>query len=167
MADELKLYELTDAAEVVTQGGFYTNPDTGEIYFEPSQMDALTMRIEDKLAGCVSIVEKYDNYIKSIDGEIKRLQTLKKSYKSNSERMKGYMLHNIKKLKGTKLELPKNRISIGTCPPHVEVYDLDMVPDEYKRVTVEPDKRAILAALQSGEDVPGAALVSNERLVLR
>lgn len=165
-SDELKLYELTDAVTQAIDEGYYADAETGEILFDSSDVDALAVRIEDKLAGCCNVVERYDSYIARIDAEIHRLQDLKKGYKSKAERLKGYMLHNVKKLDG-KVELPTHRLSVSKCAPKVEILDMDALPDEFKRVTVEPDKRAIAAAIKDGEDVPGAALVSNERLVLR
>ena len=166
MPDELKLYELTDAVTKAIDEGYYADEETGEILFDSTDVDALAVRIEDKLAGCCNVVERYESYIARCDAEIKRIQELKKGYKSKAERLKGYMLFNVKKLNG-KVELPTHRLSVVGCKAKVQVLDLEAIPDKYKRITVEPDKPAIYTALRAGEDVPGAALVSNERLVLR
>ena len=166
MADDLKLYELTDAITGAIDDGYYVDEATGEILFDSSDIDALAVRIEDKLNGCANVVERYDGFMSQIDAEIKRLQELKKGYKSKVERLKGYMLHNVKRLDG-KVELPTHRISVAKSPASVQILDEDAIPERFKRVKVEFDKRAIAAAIKDGEDVPGAALVSNERLVLK
>ena len=166
MPDELKLYELTDAVTKAIDEGYYADEETGEILFDSTDVDALAVRIEDKLAGCCNVVERYESYIARCDAEIKRIQELKKGYKGKAERLKGYMLRNVKKLDG-RVELPTHRLSVARCAPKVDILDMDALPDEFKRITVEPDKRAIAAAIKDGHDVPGAALVSNERLVLK
>lgn len=166
MADDLKLYELTDAITKAIDGGYYVDGDTGEILFDGSDVDALAVRIEDKLNGCANVVERYDGFIGQIDAEIHRLQELKKGYKSKIERLKGYMLHNVKRLDG-RVELPTHRISVAKSPAAVQILDEEAIPEEFRRYKVEFDKRAIAVAIREGRDVPGAALVSNERLVLR
>ena len=165
MTSDLRLYELTDAISAAIDGGYYVDEETGEVIFDSSDVDALAVRIEDKLNGCANVVESLEGYVDSIDAEIKRLQELKRHYNSRIESLKGYMLRNVRKLNG-KVELPTHRLSTRKSRA-VEIIDLDAIPEGYKRIKVEPDKRAIAAAISAGVDVPGATLVQNERLVLK
>ena len=52
----------------------------------------------------------------------------------------------------------------------VDIYDPDLIPEEYKRtkITVEPDKIRIKEAiLKDGEFVPGATIKENKNLKIR
>jgi hypothetical protein len=67
-----------------------------------------------------------------------------------------------------RLERPLYSASIGTSPPSVKVSDLDALPEQYRRVTVEPNKIAIGAALTAGDAVSGAAFGNPEpRITIR
>src|SRR6188768_1939649 len=57
----------------------------------------------------------------------------------------------------TRITAPDFSASIIPGRPRVVVPDVDALPDEYVRTTVEPDKTAIANALKAGEDVPGAS----------
>jgi hypothetical protein len=50
----------------------------------------------------------------------------------------------------------------------VVIDDDDLIPDFYKSetVTVTVSKASIKAAIQDGEDVPGARLIQTQRLVI-
>lgn len=57
-----------------------------------------------------------------------------------------------------KLTLPEATITPRSAIPHVEVDDLDALPQGYFKLARVADKRAILASLTRNEDVPGAHL---------
>jgi hypothetical protein len=64
-----------------------------------------------------------------------------------------------------KLDAPDFTASIIPGRPRVVVPDVDALPDEFVRTTVEPDLSAISAALKGGAEVPGASF-SNAAPVL-
>jgi hypothetical protein len=65
----------------------------------------------------------------------------------------------------TRLQSPDFTASIIPGRPRVVVPDVDALPDEFVRTTVEPDLSAIAAALKGGAEVPGASF-SNSAPVL-
>lgn len=54
--------------------------------------------------------------------------------------------------------LPEAKISVVNSPDKVIITDEDAIPEKLFRVTKEPNKAAIKAAIKNGEDVPGASL---------
>lgn len=50
--------------------------------------------------------------------------------------------------------------AVAATPKAVVVTDIDALPEQFRRVKVEPDKAAISAALKAGQTVPGATLTN-------
>lgn len=48
-----------------------------------------------------------------------------------------------------------------------EGLDLSKLPDEYKKVTIEPNKTNIREALENGIEIEGCRLVENVSIVVR
>lgn len=60
---------------------------------------------------------------------------------------------------GTKsVTLPEAKISVVNSPAKVLVTDESAIPDAFCKITKEPNKVAIKAAIQSGTIIPGATL---------
>lgn len=67
-----------------------------------------------------------------------------------------------------KLTLPDATVSITKPRVVVEITDLDAIPQGYARFEKKADKTALKAALEAGEDVPGAALgLSDDGIMVR
>lgn len=56
------------------------------------------------------------------------------------------------------IALPEGKISVVNSPEKVIITDESAIPDAFMRVTKEPNKTAIKAALKSGNIVSGATL---------
>jgi len=61
-----------------------------------------------------------------------------------------------------KMERPRGTISRRAGGVSLVITDEAAIPSQLTRTRVEPDKAAIKAQLQAGEDVPGAALVRGD-----
>lgn len=61
-----------------------------------------------------------------------------------------------------KWELPEGTLGIRKGVPKVIIFEPKDIPEGYLRVTVEPDKTLIGAALKAGANVPGATLSNAE-----
>lgn len=61
-----------------------------------------------------------------------------------------------------KMERPGATVSIRKGAMSVAITDDSQIPTQFCKTTVAPDKTAIKAQLQAGEDVPGAELVRGE-----
>lgn len=58
------------------------------------------------------------------------------------------------------------RFSLTDIAKRLEIVDVDLLPDEYKieKTVYEPDTAAIRAAIEAGEEIPGANLLGGKRL---
>ena len=69
------------------------------------------------------------------------------------------------------IECPYFKLSVRKSPPSVEVFDAAQIPAQFMRTPEPPppapDKKAITEAIKDGQEVPGARLVSGERLEVR
>lgn len=107
----------------------------------------------------------------AIEDEIKRLQGKQAAITAKQERLLGYLAGNLKRAGITRIEdSPLVTIKFAKNPASVDVLAESQIPEQFW-VQPEPppkrlDKRAILAALKQGEDVPGACIKQGERLVI-
>lgn len=67
-----------------------------------------------------------------------------------------------------KIQLPDATVSITSPRVVVEITDLESIPQGYAKFEKRADKTALKAALEAGEQIPGAALAfSEEGLMMR
>lgn len=131
---------------------------------EPEQLadclDSIKGAIEEKGGSIVSMIQNWQGDVDAIDSQIKRLQAMKKSVVTRQEKLKEYLRYNMVESGITKIEHPLFKISIRKPAKKVKVTDVEALPDELVRVSVEtkPDLNAIKAALKNG-DVEGAELI--------
>ena len=114
------------------------------------------------------ITRKFESFEKTIDDEIKRLQALKKSYKSNKERLKQYLAYNLEQLWKDKLETELFKFSFRKSEA-VEILDEDKIPADYKKqeIVYKIDKTAIKKDLKDWKEVPWTNLKINKNLQIK
>jgi hypothetical protein len=123
--------------------------DTAEMVETPEQQEQIFAEIQQALTNAVEKRDRVNQFLvhcesqqAAIDAEIKRLQTLKKSFTKAQERMEDYVLRTIQALgadeKGRyrKLEGRTVVFSARPCPASVEVRDEAAIPAEYKTLTI-------------------------------
>ncbi len=137
--------------------------------------------IEEKLAEFFNLsmeqAKKFDGLYwayKAIEAERKALKekfrlinemqaSLLQSYDRSLDGIKNYLLflHN-KKLIDDKNIGNRSTITIYDSPPSVQkiLTDIEELPEKFKRIKVEPDKKAIINAYKQGRDVSKYASIS-------
>ena len=69
------------------------------------------------------------------------------------------LMHRLLERTGTRsVDLPEAKISVVNSPDKVIVTDEGAIPDAFCKITKEPNKVAIKAAIKSGTIIPGATL---------
>jgi chromosome condensin MukBEF ATPase and DNA-binding subunit MukB len=81
---------------------------------------------------------------------------------NKAERLRGVVLQALSELGLSKLDAPDFSASVGGGAFKVIVTDKTAVPDDLCRITREPDKAQIKAAIIRHGDVPGAELANGE-----
>lgn len=166
----MNLYEMSgalrDLCELMASGDL-----------TPEQADEAAAMASRLLAE--DLPQKVDNYcglLKSMEGdeatlkaEEERLAKRRKASENARKRLMGYLddgLHRagLEKVKGTRFT-----VSLAKKPPSLRVVDEAQIPAHYW--TEQPpklDKRGLLLVLKTGEEVPGAEIVTGaKRLSIR
>lgn len=162
----MKIYEIPSTLRDLLDR-LDADPDTGEV-----DGDALFAYAEyqgqaaEKLEGTACYVRELEAEAEAIKAEEDRLAKRRKALEGKAARLKAYMMPAIESMGGkVKGVMASLRISRTQA---VYVFDLDALPDAFKRVVtkVDPDKVALKKALKAGEDIPGAALEDRQSVVI-
>lgn len=143
------------------------DPDTGEVDGEALAAYAeYNAAAAEKLEGTACYVRELKAEADAIKAEEERLAKRRKALENKSERLKNYMMPALEAM-GGKVKGVMASVRIGKSQA-VTVFDLDALPDAFKRVVtkVDPDKVALKKALKAGEDIPGAALEDRHSVVI-
>lgn len=162
----MKIYEIPSTLRDLLDR-LDADPDTGEV-----DGDALAAYAEynaaaaEKLEGTACYCRELLAEADAIKAEEARLAKRRKALENKSERLKNYMMPALEAM-GGKVKGVMASVRIGKSQA-VTVFDLDTLPDAFKRVVtkVDPDKVALKKALKAGEDIPGAALEDRQSVVI-
>lgn len=125
-------------------------------------LEAIEGSFEDKARKVVSVIQSVDDGLMLIDNEIARLQAMKKIRSNRSDAIREYLRNNMEACEISKIECPLFTITLAKGRDVVVIDSEDDLPDEYIAVktSTQPDKKAILAALKTGE-VKGAHIAKS------
>jgi hypothetical protein len=95
----------------------------------------------------------------------------RKALENRAGRVKDYLHASMLVAGVEKIECPLFRLSVKHNPAAVEVYQPELIPQQYMRQPepppASPDKTAIKEALKAGQDVPGCRLTNGTRLEIK
>jgi hypothetical protein len=142
----------------------------GEVNDEIMNQLALTEEnFKDKAVSYSNIVKVLDYDVKSIDEEIKRLQDLKKKKSKAAETFETKLSEAMQQFGFDKIETPTRKLSFRKSES-VVITDETLIPlglKDFVPATFTPVKDAIKRAIKSGEEVPGAQLVTKMNLQIK
>lgn len=110
------------------------------------------------LGKIVAIERDANSMVLAIGERAKELAARKDRYTRRKDAMRALLLRLLKAANLNKVSLPEATVSIGKGRAGVEIVDEALLPDNVVKLKREPDKTAIKAALDAGEDVPSAVL---------
>lgn len=134
---------------------------------DTDQLDALAIQFESKAIGCAIVTKNLNAEISAIESEIKRLQDLKATRQNNVDRLKAYVMSNMKAAGIDKISNGVHQIRIQKSPLSITVTDEHAVPVEFKAevIEVKVDRKAIADAIKSTGVIPdGIDARQNEHL---
>jgi len=105
---------------------------------------------------------KYEMYKKDKERLVAGMSREKKKI----ENSKRYLLSGLLMSGRSKRQVGTNTISIGTSTS-TDVYDEDLIDQEFLSWTSKPDKAQIREAIQRGQIIDGARLVTNQNLQIK
>lgn len=106
--------------------------------------------------------------IEILTANIERLTALKEAEEKSIKTMKRFIAEGMNHFGVSKIESPLLKISFRASES-VEIDDLDSIPAKFMvtKVTTQPDKTAIKAAIKAGELTIGAHIQVNQNLQIR
>lgn len=157
----MKLYELTGALADLS------SMDVSDEAVQNS-LEEFKGEFTDKAIAIIKLSENLEADTSAIDAEIERLKARKQVIVNRKDSLREYLLHNMQAANINKIECPLFTASLRQGVESVEITEQSLLPDEFVSVEVvtKPDKNAIKAALKSGQDVPGAALVRGKTTIV-
>lgn len=156
----MKLYELTGAFNQVADMLEYDSENAAII----DTLESLDLAIEEKADGYAKLIRNQEASSKAFDEEIKRMKERKQAVDNNVKRMKLSLQNAMVEIGKTKFKTDLFSFNIQKNQPSVEIIDETLVPEKFKKVTIDFDKTAIKKA---EEDVPGVEIKQSESLRIR
>lgn len=132
---------------------------------------AAESNLVEKSAAVAAVIKNLDSMADMMAAEAERMADRAKAVAKRAEQVKAY-LHACMELAGaTKIEHPQFTLAIQKNPASVEIFSEEQIPAAFMRQpeppAPKPDKKAILAALKAGTDVPGAKIHNGTRLAIK
>lgn len=163
----MKLYEISNKIRDLP---FIQEPDTPfySINIEQTELaiNELKLQFDEKVLNIAKLTKELDADIDAIDNEVKRLTDRKKSLQGKKEWFKSYILQNMIDSEIDKVKDAVITVAIKVNPPSVEVEDVMLLPEQYRKQIWQPEKALILESFKStGEVIDGAKIITNKKRV--
>lgn len=161
---DIKLYECTADVRAVLDAYFEDETERQDtIEAVIGQFEAKAQSV---VAYCLNLAAQGD----LLEAHIKAMQAKLQTCRKREARLKQYMADNMKAagIHSIKADNGSFSAKLVKNPLHVDIWDEAQIPADFMRTktTTEPDKAAIKAAIQAGQDIPGAKLEQGETLRL-
>lgn len=125
-------------------------------------LDALAMERKEKVAGIVAVIRNSEASAAAVDIEIRRLEALRRPMLNTVERLEAYLLGSMKALNEKSIDcgpLGRPRRQNNSQPSVKFAGDIHEVEGRFKRIIVELDRVAVLAAHKAGEVLPDGLVI--------
>ena len=162
----MKIYEIENAiSDLLSQ----VDEETGEILFDPEQLEALQMERDGKIENLALAWKNMSAEAKAIKDEIDNLTKRMKTVQNAAERAKSYLefVLNGEQFKSAKVAVSYRKTkSVDTTE--------DFVPWAYEHAQnllrmkePEPNKAEVKKAIEAGEDIPFASIVEKKSIQIK
>lgn len=164
----MKLYEIDRALFDVIESGYSVDDETGEILFDSTDLEGLKAQWSEKMEGCAIVVKGMRAEAEAIKAERDRLDARLKAKQRKIDGLCSYMATSMRLNGENVLETPRATMRLRSSM-FVDVLDASALPVEYQRhkVTVSADKAELKKALQAGERIPGARIMTRESVTIK
>ena len=161
----MKLYELTQ--NYLNLQELLENPEIPAEMIETA-LNEVGGQIEDKAENIAKLIKTLEADVSGFKAEEKRLADRRKSLENRVTGLKNYIDNSMKVTGKNKFKGQLFSFSIQKNPPSLNVEDEKLIPEEYW-IEQAPvlDKKTLLAALESGEEIPGVSIKQTESLRIR
>lgn len=127
--------------------------------------------LEAKIEDYGFVIRNLEAFGDAIKAEENHLAERRKAHEKKVAKVKEWLLTNMVACGITKKDFPAFTISVKTNPPKVVVDDEKAIPSNFLVVPAplppSPDKKAIAAAIKSGEVVEGCHIEQSSRIEIK
>lgn len=169
----MKLYDISKEMNEILENGFTVNcidEETGEIDESKvaEYLNSLQVEYADKVDNIACYIKDLKAQANAIGEEIKKLTDRKRSAEKKVEFLSNYLTDCMLSLGKIKFESVRNCISFRRSYS-VDISNLEQIPKQFIKIKVseDPDKKAIMAALKNDEEVEGATLKVNMNIQIK
>lgn len=160
------LYELTAEFKAVADR------------LEEMELDAVTIRdtldgystdFDNKVVAIASLIRNIEATATAIKEAEDQMATRRKALDNRAAWLREYVISNMKAINKEAVVCPLFAIKIKTNVPSVFIAEDCDLPTRFisQKIVVSPDKKALKAALESGEVVEGVSLVRSNSLSIK
>jgi predicted nuclease with TOPRIM domain len=161
-----RLYELSDQYQFLLTDLY--NEETGEVDETVlAKLNEISDTAENKCINITRLFKELQIDLKGVSDERKRLAKKESSLKKKVDELKDYLLENMERCEIKKISCPQFVISLQNNPPKTDPYDETLIPDEYKKITIEFDLTKMRQEMMNGVVIPGARLVQSNSVRIR
>ena len=138
--------------------------ETGEI-IDPEALDALLMQKDEKLEAVACWIKNLQSDALAYKAEKEAFAARQKAAEKRAESLKKYLADA---LQGQKFSTAKCAVSFRKSEK-IEIPDESLVPLEFmtEKITYEPDKTAIKAAIKAGQEISGCKLIESNNPTIK
>lgn len=137
---------------------------SGEVDLETYQdtVKSIEGNADEKAENVAKMIENFENYMKMLKEEEDRLKKKRKTVEGKIEWLTNTLELYLKARKKKELKVGLYTLRYKNLPDVVEIEDENLIPEAYKEevVTYKIPKNELKKALQDGENIPGAKLVT-------
>jgi chromatin segregation and condensation protein Rec8/ScpA/Scc1 (kleisin family) len=127
--------------------------------------------LEAKATNVAMFVRNLESLADQIKQAEASMAARRKAIETRADNVREYLLSNMLRTGISKIESPYFKIALRNNPPSVVVDDPSLIPAKYMRQAEPPapapDKKEIKAAIEFGENVPGARLVTKQSVTIK
>ena len=148
------LFELAADCSALMDFG-YTEEDR-EAFMDT--LEPIVEAIDEKSDGYCAVISRFNGQVEMIKVEIERLTARKQTIENSVKRMKDALLYAMNATGRTEIRTDTHTIKIAGNGGKQPLEITGEVPDSFTRITVEPDREKIRAALEEGKELDFAEL---------
>lgn len=134
-------------------------------------LEGLSGDLETKATNVAMFVRNLESLADQIKQAEATMAARRKAIETRAEHVREYLLTNMQRTGISKIDSPWFKIALRNNPPSVVVDDPSLIPARYMRQAEPPppapDKKEIKAAIEFGENVPGARLVTKQSVTIK
>ena len=165
----MSLYEIDSRIKTIIDSIYDAADENGEVgEIDLTELQELQEAREVKLENIALYVKNLASEASAIKEEETILATRRKRLESKCERLKGILINAMKEDGNKKMFSPRYEAVLRDSKK-TEILDMEKIPEEFIVTKVEknPDKTAIKKAIEAGQEITGASVVTNTTITIK